>query len=686
LSSILFLLLFPGYDYLQTGDCREANRYYNLISRIAPSYENSFYQAVCALTTEEITGQEILSALAYGKPCNKYYLGVAQYRFGLYDDAFANLHLVEDKIWQSYYYLGLISLKGHKIEEAKDYFHRIPESDKKSWLLDYLANYERLVNAQRNFIEGSYKEAIKIYKTVENFFGYKELGIGMAHGKISEYKKAIALFDTVIAQSRDSTLIERGLFEAGSCCFALRNYQRAKSYLGKFLSFKSFDYATYLMGEIYFNEGKYDSADWYFKELPDSVDDYLFFKARTDYFRGRWAKAEQRILQHLECFPNSRHGDRALYILASINFQYKEYDSAIEHWRELIKKYPNSIYAASALSNIGDAYCNKNDYKKALAAYKAVKDYKPSPKVGERAALKIYETLYQLGTYPTLISALKKFIEKNPQSNLVANVRLRIARLLFEKKEYYQSLLELDSLIEEYPAGPITNEAYIERIQVCKKLGDKKGVKSAFLYLLKDKTNQEYYSFATMELASIYRDESAYDSALYFYNLLLDFDDYQERAILEIARIYNILEQYEAAEMMIAKLIDKFPSSSLLVDAYILKSQLAKRKGDFKEAIAILQKATQEIGPKPEIYLEIGNSYFEIEDFVNAKAYYLSACEQFKQERDMAARALILAGSAAMKLGDVKSAREYYLRAQLIAESLALKDQASAKLSSIGEE
>jgi tetratricopeptide (TPR) repeat protein len=71
---------------------------------------------------------------------------------------------------------------------------------------------------------------------------------------------------------------------------------------------------------------------------------------------------------------------------------------------------------------------------------------------------------------------------------------------------------------------------------------------------------------------------------------------------------------------------------------------------------------------------------------VRARDNYLTAGEYYKQNRDGAAQAWLSAGDASVAIGDYKRARELFLQAHLIAESIVLKDKATARLSAISEE
>lgn len=687
---LLVLTILPAQDYCRQHIFDEAFRYYRVVLSTMPSYEVYHNAAICALASGN--ADECVHLFEYVpriKTDVNYYLGVAQYQRGFYNKAIEHFtaFLKNNKaLWQPYYYMGLVKLKQKEIEEALEYFDVVPDSKYKVRLVMYIAGYNQLLDAQEKFKENRYRDAIALYEEIENLFGYKETGLALSFAKMGDYKKSLVLLDSVITYSTNKQVIGQCMFAAANIRFSLEDYAQAKAYLKKYLEIMTSDDALFLLGKVYFSEAKYDSAALYFGLLPDSIDAYLFYKGRTDFFLGHYGNAERKLLQHREMFPHSTHGDRTIYIIASINAKHKDYSKAIEFWKELVEHYPHSIYVASALKRIGDAYFTIKDYKNALDAYQSVKKHKPASTIEEGTSLKIYETLYHLKRYSSLISALRKFVEKNPQSTLVPRTRLRIAKMLFDKKHYYQTLAELNKLIEEHPDSPLIHEAFIERARVSRKLGDMNEVKKSFHYLLKNKDAEEYYSYAANELGDIYLEESHYDSALHYYNLLLNIDTYREKAMLEVAKIYDILEQHKEAETMINKLITDFPTSVFLFDAYILKSKAYKKQGDYQKAIAVLEDLIKKVGEKPEIYMEIGSIYFEIENYENARHNYARAGESFRQRRDDAAHALILAGDVSIVLGDKKSAVDYYLQANMIAESPMVKNKAIEKMSTIIEE
>jgi tetratricopeptide (TPR) repeat protein len=580
----------------------------------------------------------------------------------------------------------MVFLKQDKIDESVYYLEKISNIDSGAPLVSYISDYRLLEKATAAFSLGRYDSAIEFYRQVNNFFGYVQMGLALSYSRIGRYQESLALLDTVITQSPDEGLSCWALYQAGSTSAMLENSNEAKYYLGEYLKRVPDDDAEFLMGRLLSDEMKFDSANIFFKELPDSVDAFLFYKGRTDYFLGLWASSEEKLLRHREIFPRSSYADRALYIIASINFKREEFGDAISFWQELVDTFPESSYAASGLQGVGDSYFNMGKYGKALESYYRIAQYHPSQELSDMVALRSYEAKYYLGKYPSLVDALRSYVSANPRSKLKAKTSLRIAKLLYDTGQYDQSISELDGIIERNPHSNITIEALILRVQVSRAFNSRPELLNSLRSLLTSENAADYRFYAANELGAFWAQDARHDSAIYYYNLLLDSDTYRENAILSIAGIYYQLGQYKETMSMLERLIARYPESRYLADVYMLESKALKSQGDHKAAINVLLGLTEEITDRADAYMELGDLYFETESFVEARQCYVKACEKFKQNREEAARALLLAGDASVSIGDKPNGREYYLQASMIAESAMLKNQALRKLAALAEE
>ncbi|MGQ9702584.1 MAG: tetratricopeptide repeat protein, partial [bacterium] len=295
------------------------------------------------------------------------------------------------------------------------------------------------------------------------------------------------------------------------------------------------------------------------------------------------------------------------------------------------------------------------------------------------------ETLYHLGTYESLTDALYHFIDTNPDSvdsdGIIARTMMRISRMHLEKKEYYSALVMLERLQNTYPHSSVIPEAVFEKANIYKLLGDNQRYKQTLVQFTAKKDSSDIYTYAIIELANLYFDEQKYDSSLLYWGVLARGDEkYQDMALLKVAEIYNKIGQRYEAIIVIQTLIDKFPYSKFISNAYLLLAEIFMSQGDFQQAEKNLIELQTKTDLEPAVLLKMGDIYFAMEDYDAAVKIYLRASETFKEQRDESARALILAGDAAFAKGDTVNARKYYLSARLIALSEAVKNLAALKM------
>ncbi len=424
-----------------------------------------------------------------------------------------------------------------------------------------------------------------------------------------------------------------------------------------------------------------------FSQQFDTGDSILFYKGYKEFMNGDWEDAENILLQHYDLYPLSVYRPRVLFFLGEINFNREQYDQARECWSNLRKLYPESEYYIRATLRLGDAYFRQKRYHSALKMYKEVKTLSTAESILQETDLKIHEVLYYLGEYKSLIDALYHFIDTNSDTTrsggIIAKTMMRALRIHLEKKEYYSALTLLDRLQSTYPDSPVITEALFERANVYKLLDDVQGYKKTLSIFVAKRDTGNFYTYAVIELATLYGKEQRYDSSLYYWSLLKSSDKFKGKALMEIARVYYMIGQKDEATIVIQSLINEFSESRLLFDAYMLWMKILKEQRDFQQAIGVLKEMLDKVGSNPEIFLELGKIYFETKDYSSARKSFLMASESFKDQRDESARALILAGDAAGAMGDKKTARQDYLNARLIAQSEEIKNLAMKKMSQL---
>ena len=280
MNNIFFAFSILLFAYSVPDGMLDQMRFYEIEVATDPSYENWYQRGVHRLIQNDLEGSiTVFERIKKFKPEAHYYLGIAYYRLGEYERAAVNFEefcSISEDVWQSYYYLSLIYFNLNRVEMAMHYLHPIPDNEEKRDLASQILDYQRLDEARNSFSEQKYEHALELYAQVDDFFGYREMGLALTYAKLGRHEESLALLDTVINHSPDQALMRSGLWESGKQLTQMRHLAKAKQYLREYIKISPDDNARFLLGSIFSDESRFDSALVYFKDLPDAIDAFLF--------------------------------------------------------------------------------------------------------------------------------------------------------------------------------------------------------------------------------------------------------------------------------------------------------------------------------------------------------------------------------------------------------------------------
>lgn len=140
---------------------------------------------------------------------------------------------------------------------------------------------------------------------------------------------------------------------------------------------------SYLLGEAYFANAEWSRA---YRQMSSHLENYSFTKHRTDIekiifqvalqwreatgfsFRSIFISNRSRAMDALNYLidnaPHSTYTDKALRLIAEMQFQDREYNDAIATYERILQGYPNSVWCDLAQYQIGLAYLKRvNDHR-----------------------------------------------------------------------------------------------------------------------------------------------------------------------------------------------------------------------------------------------------------------------------------------------------------------------------------
>ncbi|MFA5073814.1 MAG: penicillin-binding protein activator [Nitrospirota bacterium] len=224
----------------------------------------------------------------------------------------------------------------------------------------------------------------------------------------------------------------------------------------------------------------------------------LLNQAESYYSLRNYDQAVKTVNTFFAKYPQSRHRDRAFYLLGDIKLMQRDYRQGLGYFKQIIQEFPSSAYIADAKYKLGVCYYELKEYELAVA------NLQDRSKITDSARLKRISDILSVSygiqkKYPLAIKELlylsaqaqnehqrtgykdriREIVEKNlTEQELAAYEReteypadiaqLRLAALLFEQRKYRDSISVAKNFLSRFPNHPertkvemIINEATV---------------------------------------------------------------------------------------------------------------------------------------------------------------------------------------------------------------------------------
>ena len=365
-----------------------------------------------------------------------YWRGEAYYRLNNYRAAAKDLRryleLAKDKRSQEYglalYNLGYTDFKQKNYGGALNWFNRFVGevgSDNRQVLADAYNRIGDCYFYNRNFegARSSYDKAEQADPSLGDYSLYQE---GFVKGLQRDYMGKIEALNQLITNYPQSQYIDDALYEQGRAFVQLENnasaIERYRMLVKNFPQGNLARRAANEIGLLYYQDDQYPEAIAAYKQVikdyPGSeearmaqrdlksiyidlnkVDEYAsyasalpgganfdvnerdsltYVAAERVYMRGETAEARNSFQRYLQTFPDGAFNLNANYYIGLIDYNQKNYESAVAHLDKVLA-YPNNQYSEEAMLMSADMAFQRKDYAKSLEQYKLLKDRVSTP-------------------------------------------------------------------------------------------------------------------------------------------------------------------------------------------------------------------------------------------------------------------------------------------------------------------
>jgi outer membrane assembly lipoprotein YfiO len=192
---------------------------------------------------------------------------------------------------------------------------------------------------------------------------------------------------------------------------------------------------------------------------------FVFIDAKVSY--AKWVWSSETSWTDPEQLPRETTDQRFRYAVTLL--VNREFISAIDIFKDIIKNNPGSELADESQLNIGKAYYLLGDYKSAFKAY----EHMIEQDSGTRRLHEILEKEFQVGIAQMerdengAIKVFESIIERNPLGFIAADSQVKIADCYYQLRQFEEAEASYLSVMENYPNSEWVPYAQF-RIPYCK--------------------------------------------------------------------------------------------------------------------------------------------------------------------------------------------------------------------------
>ncbi|HIN32171.1 TPA: outer membrane protein assembly factor BamD [Candidatus Poribacteria bacterium] len=386
-------------------------------------------------------------------------------------------------------------------------------------------------------------------------------------------------------------------------------------------------------------------------------EDYTF--AYKLYNNKAYSVAQDQFDQFIRRYPRSDNADDARLLIAECALQLKNFDEAIQNYKQLLIDYPGTSLHLDALQGVAISWYRQGKYEEAIKGYEEVLEVAVEPEVishslywiGEsfdnlglyQKAGEYYDqviseysqskemadalyskgwTFYRLKNFRSAYELLSGFSRKYPNHYTAPEAGYRAAESLFKMGEWANAQIEFGDFIQTYMADPkrgqmITDarfrlgECYFQQRMMAE-------ARQEFSLLLNEGIGSLILAEAQYWIAEILAEEKKATEAIYEYQKVIDL--YPDSSVSDNARYGIGMVHFEQGEY--AKALSPFKTvavnlqSGLSHAARFRMGECFRMLREFNTAILNYKKILGFPSPyADDASYQIGICYFQLRDY-----------------------------------------------------------------------
>ncbi len=317
-----------------------------------------------------------------------------------------------------------------------------------------------------------------------------------------------------------------------------------------------------------FEDGFYnlslDTFQRFIKRYPGSshLAQAQFFIARCFFYQEKFVDALSGLQALLANPKASDFQDAVIYWIAEVHLKGKDYVKAALFYQKIINEYPNSQFMAFAYYSQGLCLFELGKFEEAASSFNQLKVQFPKHSLVEVASFKVAESLYRALEYEKAQEAFKKFNNDFPKSARLAQSYFFLGEISFYTNNH--------------------NNAF-------------KLYQIALDLIKDDPSNKQLKNLAVAGMGWCYIKQERIEEAKKIFSQAEENDS----VLLGMAAIKSMENDLDGAIATYDRLVEKFPQSSYLSDAFLGKAEALYNRNSFDEAVGEYKRIMEKFSNFP---------------------------------------------------------------------------------------
>jgi len=319
---------------------------------------------------------------------------------------------------------------------------------------------------------------------------------------------------------------------------------------------------------------------------PDIEETELFLVAQKSFDDGFYDVAIRYIGQFIEKYPLSEKRIEANLLLGQCYFFQSQYLKAFNVFQSLLQY---SEYKDATLFWLGETYLKGSDNDQAQKQYKQLIESYPESLYTPQAYYSLGWSLFEQQKYDLAKETFLKFINQFPDHLLLEDTHFKIGECDYNSLRYEEAVSQLRNYVTRFPQSPRHDQAYFY-------IGESyfylENYAEAVNYHTKAKEishDDKIIFMSKVSLGWSYLKLKQFDQSQKFFDEAKFIAQEKKMAADEIllgqANLYTEMTDYQKAMETYQQLVDNFPQSPRIAEAYLGRANTIYLLEKYKEAI-----------------------------------------------------------------------------------------------------